>query len=333
MTNLNIQITSINPMATVPSAVSALRFGRTAPLLVDTDEVQLIYSSQHRKFDPSLSDLGQMKSLIDSYAAAVVFLGMIVDDLEEAAATQRFMDVLADPVMQHFARDCIANLKTVFIKELLHESEMSRFAGAALGIALFVETLEATGHASMSPNLDAAQIHLVDGIEFLTPGLIKIQAPSAAITPPSIEAPAKLAPMMDMPEAAVTISTALENWIGTKGSKSEMARKRSAVELFLKAIGARPEAPVDTLAVLAQPDATAFIQLINAVGSGWGQAGQDRHKSAADLITLCVGSTPPAWSLKPRTTGGNAKRISNAKRFLDYVSAHYVPVSYAEWIW
>jgi hypothetical protein len=334
MTNLNESMTSVSPLAMTPGLPSALRFGWAAPIVADTDDVQLFYSSQYLKFDPSLSDFDQAKAMIDSYAAVVVFLGMIVDDPDEMAATDRYMDVLADPEAQQFARDCITTLKTIFIKERLAETEMSRFAGAALGIALFVETLEVKGYASMSPALDVAQIHLVDDLEFLMPGLIMIEAPSAATTPPPNLVPSKPAPLVDnMPAASATIGTALENWIGTKGSKSEIARRRSAVELFLKATGISLEAPVDALGLLAQPNATAFVRLIDAVGPGWGQAGQDRDKSSVELIALCTGSTPPAWSLRPRTAAGNAKRIAYAKRFLDHVSAHHVPVPHAEWHW
>jgi hypothetical protein len=334
MTNLNESMTSVSLLAMTPGLPSALRFGWAAPIVADTDDVQLFYSSQYLKFDPSLSDFDQAKAMIDSYAAVVVFLGMIVDDSDEMAATDRYMDVLADPEAQQFARDCITTLKTIFIKERLAETEMSRFAGAALGIALFVKTLEVKGYASMSPTLDVAQIHLVDDLEFLMPGLIMVEAPSAAITPPQKVTRVKpISSGYKLSSAATTVGTALENWIGTNGSKSEIARKRSAAELFLKSANVSLEMSVDALAVLTQPDAKKFVRLIEAVGPGFGQASHDRYKTADELIALCTGSTPPAWSLRPRTAAGNAKRIAYAKRFLDYVSAHHVPVPHVQWHW
>jgi hypothetical protein len=334
MTKSNESMASVSPLAMTLGSSPSIKFGHVSPILVDTDMVQVAYSFEYNKFDPSLSELSQTKVLINSMAAAVVFLGMVIDESEAVALTNRYINELSDPDAQKWGRTCIAKLQTNFNRGRVHEIGMPRLVSGALGIALFVEALDTTEYGSMSPTLDVAQIHLVDDLEFLMPGLIMIEAPSAAIIPPANIAPEKPTPSAHtMPTLAVTIGTALENWIGTKGSKSEIARKRSAAELFLKATSISVEAPIDTLAMLAQPNATAFVRLIDAVGSGWGQAGQDRHKSADGLIALCTGSTPPAWSLKPRTADSNAKRIGYAKRFLDHVSAHHVPLSHTEWRW
>jgi hypothetical protein len=334
MTNLNESMTSVSLLAMTPGANPAKELGRVGPILVDTDMVQVAYRFEYNKFDPSLSDLEQAKVLINSMAAAVVFLGMVVDASDAVALTNRYINELSDPDAQEWGRTCIVKLQTSFDRGRAQRIGIPRLVSSALGIALFVEVLDTTGYASMSPTLDVAQIHLVDDLEFLMPGLIMVEAPSAAITPPPNIPPSKPAPLVDnIPTAATTVGTALENWIGTKGSKSEIARKRSAAELFLKSANVSLDMSVDALAALTQPDAKKFVRLIEAVGPGFGQAAHDRHKTADELIALCTGSTPPTWSLRPRTAAGNARRIAYAKRFLDYVSAHHVPVPHPEWHW
>jgi hypothetical protein len=334
MTNLNESMTSVSLLAMTPGASPAKELGRVGPILVDTDMAQVAYSFEYNKFDPSLSGIEQAKVLINSMAAAVVFLGMVADASDAVALTNRYINELSDPDAQDWGRTCIVKLQTSFDRGRAQEIGIPRLVSAALGIALFVEVLDTTGYASMSPSLDVAQIHLVDDLEFLMPGLIMVEAPSAAITPPLNIPPSKPAPLVDnIPTAATTVGTALENWIGTKGSKSEIARKRSAAELFLKSANVSLDMSVGALAVLSQTDAKKFVRLIEAVGPGFGQASHDRYKTADELIALCTGSTPPAWSLRPRTAAGNAKRIAYAKRFLDHVSAHHVPVPHAEWHW
>lgn len=130
---------------------------------------------------------------------------------------------------------------------------------------------------------------------------------------------------------AKTLRDAVSEFSSQVSSATEISRRKSAVDLFLRANNLPLDAPLMALATLPISAGRKFDQLSIVVGSGWGQADRlARDSSAKNLVHLLKTDPKPAW-FKPLQPHGRAERIAKAKAFVSWAGTLLIPIRQISW--
>lgn len=130
---------------------------------------------------------------------------------------------------------------------------------------------------------------------------------------------------------AKTLGDAVSDFSHQVSSATEISRRKSAVDLFLRANNLSLDAPFMDLATLPISAGRKFDELSVLVGSGWGQADKiARDSSAKNLSRLLKSEPKPAW-FKPLRAQGRAERIAKAKAFVGWARTLLIPIRQVSW--
>jgi hypothetical protein len=225
-----------------------------SPIIPDKDFVRWMYQYSHKTVGNSNQHINNPRAQL--LGTCIAFASQMLTGAQIKACAKAVETDLGDALLIFlFQTSLDIGLRRFPSLATAEGHHNGRFVGCAVGIAYYIEHMDECGYLKMGPTASDSFLRQPTFLDRYVPGLV---AP-LVVMPPASNASKRRATQrdvtrIDMTLAVLTDATSsapaagtpaalgvepsidevIQNWIGALPSKSEAARKRSAIELFIR---------------------------------------------------------------------------------------------------